>query len=285
MLDFVRRHICIHFLELFLQRGLFMKYVLFLLVAMSSSIIYADELERICGGTDSRQLSNDLRIGRTNNGCTINLISRTCAITAGHCTRNLKHAAFNVPKSIKTWPQDSDPKDIYQVVADSLRFQKPTVGLSGRDWAVVRLHKNMITNNYAGDTQGYYPVHYMVPKKGDIVRITGFGVDERKISGQEGNTAQQSSTGSVLGSESSTGKSTWGGTSSSKSLLAYDVDTQPGLSGGAVIYEKTGEIIGIHTYGMCAAKEPGNRHNGGTLFANKPDLQNAIKNCLASEEN
>lgn len=253
------------------------------LIVLVSATVYAEELDKICG-TDQRVLSNNVKIGRTNKGCTITMISRTCALTAGHCVKKLEYAAFNVPESVKGTPQNSDPKDIYFIDQSSLKFQyKMQLSSAGQDWAVVRLNANHQTGKFAGDVQGYYPIKATIPKAGAEVRITGYGADEDKVKGQKGNYAQQTSVGKVLATKTSSGKSNWGGTSSSLSLVKYDVDTMPGNSGSVVILEKTGEVIGIHTYGFCEASSGG--HNGGTLIAEKPDLKAAIDNCLASELN
>ena len=259
---------------------------LLLLVALISSVVFADNLDKICG-TDQRVLSKDPKIGRTNKGCTITMISRSCALTAGHCVKNFESAEFNVPESIKGVPQPSEAKDRYFIDQKTLRFQRNAYGSSaGQDWAIVRLKPNQETGLYAGDVQGYYPIKSFTPKSGDIVRITGYGQDEDKIKGMSGNYAQQSSTGEVIGLKSKNTKSSWGGTSASYSLITYNVDTMPGSSGSVIVLEKTGEVIGIHTYGQCSNTGSGKPvgSNGGTLIANKPDLQTAIEICLNSEK-
>ena len=74
--------------------------LIFLIVFTFSNIIYANS-KSICGPSDDRELSFELPVGRLsalnkNFGCTVTLIGKTCAITAGHCYSVLEKVEFNV---------------------------------------------------------------------------------------------------------------------------------------------------------------------------------------------
>jgi V8-like Glu-specific endopeptidase len=244
-----------------------MKYYL-ILMAISASIS-ANE-KSICGDTDDRAVSNDSRVARTASinelaGCTLTMIGRSCAISAGHCVGSLEKASFNVPPSDENGLKESAPEDIYLRTKDFLRYKDSG---KGNDWAVVRLMPNSITGKYPGDVQGFYKVALTnTPTRGTRVRITGHGLDSNdpKLS-----FSQQTNSGNIK----KIGR--W----LNPSLLEHQVDTMGGNSGSSIILEQTDEIIGIHTHGGC------NSHgsNQGTLISKNKILKGVIEQCLEWEK-
>jgi len=228
------------------------------------------ENKTICGPTDDRVLSNDNKVARASKnsrdyGCTATMIGRSCAISVGHCVGSLEKLSFNVPLSINTQAQPSKAEDTYYRTKDFLRYKDSG---SGNDWAVIRILPNKVTGQYPGDIQGYYQVDLKnTAKIGDIVRITGHGVDRQD---DIRNFAQQTHVGKLakLGSF-------W-----NKAKLGYSVDTMGGNSGSSVILEKTQKIIGVHSHGTCT--ESGG-YNEGTLIAKNKIFKQVIQECLEWE--
>lgn len=224
----------------------------------------------ICGATDDRDLSFELKVGRlstldTHKGCTATLIGDSCAITAGHCAPVLIRAEFNTPISVDANPQPSKSEDVYLIDQDTIKLEDNG---PGKDWAVFKFKRNETTGKLPGEVQGYYNVSFNQVKKGDTIRITGYGVDSGDVTG---NFAQQTHTGKIVKA----------GGFFSKTHLKHTADTMGGNSGSSIILEKTQEIIGIHTHGGCYS---GGGANQGTLINKHNNLVVAIKACLNSEK-
>lgn len=231
-------------------------------LSMTAPLAAQDFSKSICG-SDDRELSSEPRIGRVLQpgdpaGCTVTLISKGCAITAGHCVSTFGIVEFNTPVSANGHIQNSKPEDIYRV--DTTKVESIDGGV-GNDFAVIHLKPNEITGLMPGDAQGFYPVAKEAPVVGDIVRITGYGAD---YSDDDRNFAQQAHTGPISAISGST--------------LNHQVDTMGGNSGSSIILESTGEIIGIHTHGGCSSW---GGDNGSTLIAAHSKLQAAITSCLS----
>ncbi|EQC47153.1 serine protease [Bacteriovorax sp. Seq25_V] len=225
----------------------------------------------ICGPSDNREPSYDTRIARASEmkgvaGCTVTMVGRSCAISAGHCVDALEKLSFNVPRSINGQPQASSAEDTYYRTKDFLRYENSG---PGRDWAVIRVLPNKITGNYPGDVQGFYKVDLKdKPSRGESISITGYGLDGADMTN---NLAQQTHKGEILKTR------TWG----AKSLLEHNVDTMGGNSGSSIISVATGKIIGIHTHGGCTEK---GGENKGTLIAKSKTFKSVIEDCLAWEK-
>ncbi len=131
----------------------------------------------------------------------------------------------------------------------------------GDDWAYFGCFANPNTGLTPFEAQGDFYVLAAAAPEGSAAstRITGFGVDN---SPPEWNQAQQTATGPYLGG--------------SARSISYEVDTRGGNSGSAVVDEKTGLAIGIHTNGGCTATGGANY---GTSIGN-PVLQEALANPL-----
>lgn len=225
----------------------------------------------ICGPSDDRLSSDDPKVARVRQavkraGCTLTMIGRSCAVSAGHCENAFEQAEFHVPKSLDGRSVAPIEENIYLVVKDSIQadIRRPVRGpVRGTDWAVLRLAANEITGRYPGDVQGFYPVSTVSPKPGESIRITGHG----NSPDLELTYTQQTHLGSITELKRN-------------SMIYHDADTTAGNSGSAIILESTQEIIGIHTHGGCS--EEGGA-NSGTLLATNKKFARAIAQCLAYE--
>jgi V8-like Glu-specific endopeptidase len=243
-----------------------MKRLLICTLIFTSSI-YAND-KKICGAEDNRILSFENPIGRSSMkrfkaGCTITMISDSCAISVGHCVDAFEVIQFNVPLSVDTEPTMAGPEDIYERNKDFMRYSDNG---KGDDWAVIKMKKNPLTGLFPGQAQGFYPISKLKSLKlGMEVRITGFGEDALD---RVSNFAQQSHHGVIK---------KLGGFLAKKSKFGYDVDTTIGSSGSPVILANTNEIIGVHSHGTCGEKED---FNQGTLITKNKSFQFAIQQCL-----
>ncbi len=243
-----------------------------LLVSFFSIQIYASEGAKSICGTDDRLPSLDPKVARVlgmisdSAGCTLTMISDSCAISAGHCHSTLGVAEFNTPPSVDGRIQHSAPEDIYEVDKDSVVFTYRGVGV---DWAVMKLRANNITGLLPGAMQGHYEVSFDIPTVRDEVVITGYGMDKRE---PERHLAQQTQTGIYLSNDKR-----------APTVMYHNIDTQAGNSGSSIISRSTGKIIAIHTNGGCFSRRGSGGKNAATLIHNSPELVRAIKACLASE--
>jgi hypothetical protein len=132
-----------------------MKVLLLCLILFISISAYALDKD-ICGTQDERIPSNISFIGRTlkeinsHHGCTVTLISNSCAISAGHCSPVLNIVEFNVPRSNADTIEHPSLEDIYEIDQSSIVTSR---GL-GKDFAVFKLRPNSLTNKLPGVMQG-----------------------------------------------------------------------------------------------------------------------------------
>lgn len=229
-----------------------------------TSSVSANE-KSICG-VDDRVPSTIKGIGRAlgsitePGGCTVTMISKTCAVSAGHCASTFGIIEFNTPPSINGQIQHPSEENIYPVNKATTVSNYRGIG---DDWAVVRVEANPVTGLYAGDAEGTYEVDFVGPENGDIIRITGYGLDR---SDPERNLAQQTHTGEVV--------------SMRGSAIYHIADTMGGNSGSSIIRESDSKIIGIHTNGGCSTR---GGSNSGTIISQNQQLADAIRTCLSEE--
>lgn len=234
------------------------------LLLTTSLSIFSSEKD-ICGLYDDRRPSFNPSVGRVlrpgdRNGCSITLIGKTCAISAGHCHERLESVEFNVPLSDAEGNiRPSDPSDVYPVDIDSITFQYAG---KGNDWSVFRLKKNKYTNNFPGERFGFIGISEELPEVGDQIKLYSYGSD--KTDGElERNYVQQISSGPVLFVD--------------EQFFSYTADSKGGSSGASVIGVGSNKIYGIHTHGKCT--ESGG-WNSATLISGNEKLKVAINNCL-----
>ena len=217
--------------------------------------------DSICG-VDDRLPSTDPRSGRLLPvGCTAWLIQDCsgCFLTAGHCVGNINVVQFNVPPSTSGGSlQHPGPEDQYPV--DSSSVQTNGGQGVGDDFAYFGTFPNGTTNLTVTAAQGLGFELTSPPAPGSAdIRITGYGADS---SPPQRNQTQQTHVGPLV---------TSGG-----DRVQYRTDTRGGNSGSPVIWEQTGQAVGIHTHGGCDAT---GGQNSGTSFDNS-GLQAFLANPL-----
>ena len=199
-------------------------------------------------------------------GCTITMIGKSCAISAGHCIPMMKsYAEFDVPDSKAGKLTTSSAENVYEIIPESV------VGLDyviGNDWSVLNLRPNKVTKKLPGELHGYYSISKDPVKPGEEISIAGYGKDIRETL----NGTLQIDRGSVLPSNDLS----WGDPTAQ--ILRHDVGTMPGGSGSVIIRERTQEIVGIHTNG---GECNGDTANMGTVINSTKRMRKAIEDCLA----
>jgi hypothetical protein len=217
-------------------------------------------VEAICGPSDDRVASSDLRVGRIMPiGCTGWLIDGGAFLTAGHCAQTTAQTVeFNVPASQANGTTVSPPvRDQYRIIANSMVSQNTGVG---NDWAVFRVLPNTETGLMPAVAQG---ATFQVSNTDNPaqVRITGYGVDGPAPN--FGNPPPRNAQNQTQQTHSGALSQNTGGPTSG--TLRYNPDTQGGNSGSPVIVEGSNVTIGIHTNGGCTAA---GGTNAGTSFRN-----------------
>jgi len=191
--------------------------------------------QSICGDTDDRQYSNDVRAGRIG-GCTGWLISEDVFIQAGHCGTPSSSARIHFINTSGSAPAED------QYAVDVASYQGINGGV-GNDWGAGRLLPNSATGLLPGVAQsakcdgegcGWYNLG-TVPDQtaGNNIRITGYGTAATDSRYQKTHIGALTTIGSTS--------------------LSYVPDTTGGNSGSPVIHEETGDAIGVHTHGGCSA--------------------------------
>ncbi len=242
------------------------KFLLIILILVSQLALANNKT--ICG-VDERSFSATKEIGRVmkyeaKSGCTLTLIGKSCAVSAGHCVRVFEQAQFNTPVSRNGEVVYPNYSDIYLVDSSSIVYEE---GAIGNDYAVLRLRRNQVSGLYPGELQGHLNIAPRTIREAkSMIHITGYGRDLR---GPNRNFSQQFHYGEIISVDRS------------KSIIKHQVDTMGGNSGSAIIDAKSGKIIGIHTHGGCY-EEGGANH--GTLIATHKAFKQAIKNCLDWEK-
>ncbi len=204
----------------------------------------------ICDGRDDRVQSDDPRAARYMPiGCTGWLIDDAahCFITAGHCVTGGGVMEFNVPLSNGDCSLNHPPpEDQYAIDNTSRQW---TNGGTGNDWGYLGVFPNSITGLTPYEAQGSvsFILQTDAPPAQNDIRITGYGTSNVCVLNQ----AQKTHVGPYV--------------SNSGTRLQYRTDTTGGNSGSPVIYEPTGEAIGVHTHGGCSN---GGGANTGTSVEN-----------------
>ncbi len=243
-------------------------------------------------GNDSRVISHNTKIGRLKfstgqPGCTATLISKSCAISAGHCNNTFNAIDFNVPTDVLVGLDSSKSRDRYQIDKSSIVFQNDD--LTDEDWAVFQIKKHKKISKisrwfarhfeknsnidkypvdqayYPGDMQGHYEIDYGSSFAGTLVSVIGYGTDKDPRL----NSIQRSAHGILLAKK----------LSFSPFSLTHDVDTTPGDSGAPIINLENNKIIAVHT-----AFNSTRGYNLGTSINLTKRFRDAIADCLEREE-
>lgn len=256
----------------------------YLLLASSMAFSASAMNKTICGSTDDRVYvkSNTkiLRVSPKNKdmGCTATMISKSCAVTAGHCKASLYKGEIDPPKSTRRGAQRSTSKDkIFIVDQDSIEYKYDGWSdLNGKDWAVFKFKKNERTGKFPGENGNYYEVDFDNPaQEGDDITIYGFGIDrnDRILNG-------------VLQVNSSVIDGLGENDLGELAIIKHTIDTMGGNSGSSILRKSANfpydeKVIGIHTNGGCYSSGGANE---GTAIVGKPNFIAAIKRCLESEK-
>ena len=228
--------------------------------------------ETICDDVDDRVPSSDPRVGRTGpGGCTAWLFNdrANCMITAGHCAPSTEVVMFNVPLSDSSGnPQFPGPEDQYAVDFDSLQA---VAGGGGNDWCYFGCFPNSTTGLSAFQAQGQSFVlsEPAEVEPGGMIRITGFGSTSFPVDPTL-NGAQKTQAGEYV--------------SATVNQLGYRTDTTGGNSGSPIIFEETGEAIGVHTNGGCGNGGGQNTGTASTQAGFATALLNPLGICLQTVE-
>ncbi len=219
----------------------------------------------ICDSNDDRILSADPRVARTiPGGCTTWLFNdrNNCLLTAGHCAASTDVASFNVPLSTGNGNyQFPGPEDQYAVDFSSMQLVNGGVG---NDWCYYGCFPNSNTGLTPFQAQGdsFELANPDAVQAGDMIRITGHGTTSFPVD-PSWNGAQKTQLGPY--------------SLFTNMQLGYRTDTTGGNSGSPIVFEGTGNAIGIHTHGGCGSS--GNGFNQGTGLLN-PGLTTALANPL-----
>lgn len=221
-------------------------------------------VDSICGPTDDRVLSNDLRVARNQpTGCTSWLINdcNHCFLTAGHCAgTGLQVVEFNVPLSSSNGSlQHPGPQDQYAVDTSSLQSNGGQ-GV-GNDYAYFGVFANSTTGLTPHQANGNIAFDLVLPPpvSNQNIRITGNGSTSAPVS-PTWYLVQKTHAGPY---------SSFTGTT-----VRYTTDTTGGNSGSPVIIDGTNQAIAIHTHGGCSSTGGSNASTG----SNHPGLQTALAN-------
>ena len=238
--------------------------------------------ESLCG-PDNRVASNNQRHGRLSNlvsgpTCTVWLVSNGAVLTAGHCVDfdpdgpgpmlpdgnldldQFSIVEFNVPASLADGtPVFSAPAHQYPVNLGSVVWDYEGENtVLGRDWAVLRVNRNADTRLLPHQGYGFERMVDISPNPGDLIRISGYGVDITPP-GSTGGANAQSQT-----NQTNTGPFVARIQNGADIYYRYQVDTEGGNSGGPIIHTGSGFTVGIHTNGGC--NPDGSGGNAGTAF-------------------
>jgi hypothetical protein len=229
-------------------------------------------LDSICGSTDDRTLSNDMRVARNQpTGCTSWMINdcNHCFLTAGHCAgTGLQVVQFNVPLSTSSGAlQHPPPQDQFAVDVASLQSNGGQ-GV-GNDWAYFGVHPNSTTGLTPYQHNGGVAFDLAATPPGvagQNIRITGNGSTSSPVS-PTWYLVQKTHTGPY---------SAFFGTT-----VQYATDTTGGNSGSPVIVDGTNTAIGIHTHAGCTATGGANQGTGSNHAALQAALANpqGVCNC------
>lgn len=249
------------------------------MVALLALTLTQESKASTCGRTDDRKevtTTNsavgflfDDSLAKDNNlvGCTVTLISQSCAISAGHCGSkfDLPESAGKVQFFIKSLEKAQLGKRIEYVFEVDRERSKVVYNRNGKDFSVIKLKENSITKLLPGDTLTPLKLANSIPRENDTLSIYGYGyqsrLDETGIS-LKYRQGRFDSAAAELG------------------LIYHQIDTQPMDSGAAILNQKE-EIVGVQNLGVCDIdSEDGNGlKNVGTLVTDF-DFARAIQNCM-----
>ncbi len=191
----------------------------------------------ICGATDDRQLSSDVRVARILPvGCSGYIFDdcKHCMLSSGQCTENASVVEFNVPLSDSSGNiNHPSPDDQYSIDVDSMQDRYDFS--AGHDWAYFGVFPNPNTGLTPAEAQGsWFTLHPPPPAFTNDIQVIGYGAD---TSPPEWNQVQQSHVGPM--------------SNTSPNTISYKTDTMAGNAGSPTIWPPYGYAVGIHTHESC----------------------------------
>ncbi len=222
----------------------------------------------LCLDYDDRTQIRDIKLARFRRSkfsrvsCTGFMISSKCMLTAGHCVDNTKVIEFDVPRNDRGKVQSSEDVDTYEV-EETIGFQNAGFG---RDWGVLLMKPNKITQVYPGDRYGYFRLSQSEITPGDLIQIKGFGSSRDR-------------------NKDSTLKFSEGYLTDlniTRSIIYHQASSTGGDSGSPIFDAQNGDVVGIHTHGGCRfdSSQGTQGTNHGTYVSSQSKLVSAINRCL-----
>lgn len=235
--------------------------------------------DTICGSTDDRVPSGDVRVGRLSNGCTGWIIdangggNQKLHLSAGHCFSTSAVLQFAVPSSGNNCALVQPPV-AKQFAVDAASSQYVNGGV-GNDYWVFRCFANSTTGRTTFQEQGLaFTLATSMPAVGALVRNTGYGVDGTNTNGAAAANSCSCTASAGTGSRNQTQQTHTGALASNAgNTLQHRVDTCGGNSGSPLLNDANGVAIAIHTHGGCTTTA--SSANSGTQVTH-PGLVAAI---------
>lgn len=183
----------------------------------------------ICGDTDGRVPSSETWTGRLlPAGCTASVWNEdSCLVSAGHCIFGSMVMQFNVP------PSQGNCGIVHPPIAEQFPVtasMSSNAGVGG-DWAVMTSGTNNLGELPFERYGQLRPIAAAAPAVGQLLELTGYGVDQTCTRSQ----TQQFADGPI--------------TSVAGTSFNFEIDLRGGNSGSALV--RNGEIVGIATHCPC----------------------------------
>lgn len=258
-----------------------MKKLIFMAAMLMVSVANAD----FCGKADDRAPSDDLASarltdGKSDVGCSMTLISNSCAITANLCTDKTV-AEFNIPATIGGQPSFAAIEDVYEVE----KVIGSENGGVGANWAVIKLRPNTVTGKLPGEVQGFHKVETKKSPVGVTVKLYTYSMaDNSRWDVRNGYIPPNREAELINRSQSiAKGELIKSGVFLLPGIVEHTADTYSGSLGAGIINTQTNEVIGVTTHGGCAAEyhgAPGRKTNAGTSATGNKKFKKAIQACL-----
>ena len=234
-----------------------------------------------CFGDQRTPLARDSRVGvgriSTNNAfCTAFILSNGAFVTAGHCVDSNSDGLvdtsflngvvqFNVPDSTSDGCSQTDASTRSYGINNVIDFQLVEIfgfSIPAKDWAVFSVNPDGLGVE-AATVEGFFRPDDGGPIPFSTLRVTGCGNDTHPDNG-----------GACNGNSNAFTLQTGTGILEFNLFneIGHRVDTEGGTSGGPIIQESTGRVIGIHNTSLCELEA----FNTGVSFT-KNNLADAIK--------
>lgn len=218
-------------------------------------------------GEENRLPSFEPRIGRLREKrhgvlfCSAALISKSCALTAGHCSFVSYVMEFDIPDGKGKFTYGS-PENTFEIDRKLSTFESDG---KNKDWAVIKLKPNSITKKLPGEERGFFEISKDDFQPSDRIAVIGYGAAENAFS-----FLQQRGDGII--------NQLSGDTAHRSLFLEHTADTGNSSSGSPVIDLNSFTLIGIHTFG-----DKERLVNSATVIMGHQKLQDLIKVCVTEE--